>query len=40
MGLIANLGREATSRLTGHEPSTVLALVRTGQERLECRSRT
>ena len=34
MGVIANLGREATSRLTGHEPGAVLALVQQGQERL------
>ncbi len=34
MGVIANLGREATSRLTGHEPGAVLALVQEGQERL------
>jgi hypothetical protein len=35
MGVIANLGREATSRLTGHEPGAVLALVQDGQEQLE-----
>ncbi|NYG08033.1 hypothetical protein BJ986_002520 [Phycicoccus badiiscoriae] len=34
MGLIANLGRDATARLTGHEPSAVLALVQRGQEHL------
>jgi hypothetical protein len=34
MGVIANLGREATSRLTGHDPGAVLALVQEGQERL------
>ena len=34
MGVIANLGREATSRLTGREPAAVLALVQQGHERL------
>ena len=34
LGVVANLGREATSRLTGHEPAAVLALVQQGQERL------
>jgi hypothetical protein len=34
MGVVANLGRESTSRLTGHEPAAVLALVQQGQERL------
>ena len=34
MGAVANLGREAVSRLTGLEPNTVLALVRQGQQHL------
>jgi hypothetical protein len=34
MGLVANLDRDATSRLTDHEPTAVLALVQDGQERL------
>lgn len=35
MGLVANLDRDVISRLTGHEPSAVLALVLAGQQRLE-----
>jgi DNA-directed RNA polymerase specialized sigma24 family protein len=34
MGLVANLDRDATARLTDHEPTAVLALVQEGQEHL------
>jgi hypothetical protein len=34
MGAVANLGRDAMSRLTGHAPREVLALVQRGQDRL------
>ena len=34
MGLVANLDRDATSRLTDHEPTDVLALVQSSEQRL------
>lgn len=35
MGAVANLGRDAVSRLTGLEPNTVLTLVLQGQQHLD-----
>ncbi|QGN57640.1 hypothetical protein [Nostocoides sp. HKS02] len=34
MGLTAGLGKDSIARITGHEPTDVLALVRAGEDRL------